>query len=342
MAILGLEKDPSLERGRYSMCTAATYMTKDFYFGRTLDNSFGYEEEVVVTPRRYPFYFRKVNPLLTHHAMIGIAYVCHDFPLYYDAVNEKGLAMAGLNFVDNAVYNDVQWKKDNIAQFEFIPWVLGQCASVRDARKLLASVNLIKTPFCDDLPAAQLHWLIADRDEAITVESVQDGLKVYDNPLGILTNNPAFPEQLFHLNNYMALSCKPPQNLFSSKLELKAYSLGMGAFGLPGDLSSQARFVRAAFTKMNSRSGDSESESVGQFFHILGSVSQPRGCCETEEGDCEITLYTSCCNVDKGIYYYTSYDNHQISAVNMCKVNLDKSFLARYPLIHGEQIRRQN
>ncbi len=324
------------------MCTAATYMTKDFYFGRTLDNCSSYEEEIVVTPRRYPFYFRKTPPLMNHYAMIGIAYVCQDFPLYYDAANEKGLAIAGLNFVDNAVYNDIDLKKDNIAQFELIPWILGQCSSVKDACRLLASINLTNTPFSGDLPPAELHWLIADRNGAVTVESVQDGLKIYDNPPGILTNNPPFPEQLFQLNNYMALSCKPPQNHFSSKLSLKTYSLGMGAFGLPGDLSSQARFVRAAFTKMNSRSGTSESDSVSQFFHILGSVCQPRGCCETDEGKCEVTLYTSCCNVDKGVYYYTSYDNHQISAVDMYRENLENSSLVQYPLIHGEQIRRQN
>ena len=116
----------------------------------------------------------------------------------------------------------------------------------------------------------------------------------------------------------------------------------MGGMGLPGDLSSQSRFVRVAFTKMNSLSGDSESDSVSQFFHILGSVDQQRGCCELGSGEYEITLYTSCCNADKGIYYYTTYDNHQITAVNMHKEKLDKETLARYPLIRGEQIRLQN
>lgn len=112
--------------------------------------------------------------------------------------------------------------------------------------------------------------------------------------------------------------------------------------GLPGDLSSQSRFVRAAFVKLNSVSGDSESESVSQFFHILGSVEQQRGCCEAENGRYEITLYTSCCNASRGIYYYTTYGNRQITAVDMYQENLDSSRLIRYPLIQGEQIRRQN
>ena len=116
----------------------------------------------------------------------------------------------------------------------------------------------------------------------------------------------------------------------------------MGAIGLPGDLSSISRFIRAAFVKMNSVSGDLESESISQFFHILGSVNQQKGCCETGNGKYEVTIYTSCCNASKGIYYYTTYENHQITAVDMMKENLDGNCILQYPLILGEQIRWQN
>ena len=229
-----------------------------------------------------------------------------------------------------------------MAQFEFIPWILGQCATVQEAKALLKRINLVKTPFSKELPLAQLHWMMADREEAITVESVKDGIKVYSNPVGVLTNNPPFDEQMFQLNQYMHISPKAPENLFSDKLPLYAYSRGMGALGLPGDLSSQSRFVRAAFVKMNSVSGDSEAESVSQFFHILGAVDQQRGCCAVGDGQYEVTLYTSCCNADKGIYYYTTYENHQITAVNLYKERLDGTQLVRYPLIQGEQIKMQN
>lgn len=324
------------------MCTAATYKTKDFYFGRTLDYEFSYGEEIVITPRNYCFSFRHAGEMCSHYAMIGMAHVAGDYPLYYDAINEKGLGMAGLNFVGNADYKDVTRSWDNIAQFEFLPWILGQCATVEEAKELLKRTVLVKTPFSERFPSSQLHWLIADRSGAITVESTKSGLHVYDNPAGVLTNNPPFEEQLFHLNNYMNLSPKEPVNRFSAGLPLKTYSRGMGALGLPGDLSSQSRFVRAAFVKMNSVSGESEPESVSQFFHILGAVDQQRGCCELENGKYEMTIYTSCCNADKGIYYYTTYENHQISAVDMHKENLDGCSVIRYPLITGEQIRWQN
>lgn len=324
------------------MCTAATYKTKDFYFGRTLDYEFSYGDEVTVTPRNFPLVFRNTGEISSHYAIIGMAFVSDCYPLYYDAINEKGLGMAGLNFVGNAKYNKAKEGRDNIAQFEFIPWILSQCSNVGEAKTLLDKINLTDTPFSPQLPVAQLHWIIADRDGAITIEATESGLNIYDNPAGVLTNNPPFNEQMFMLNNFMNLSPKQPKNLFSSKLPLTTYSRGMGALGLPGDLSSQSRFVRVAFTKMNSLSGDSESESVSQFFHILGSVDQQRGCCEVEEGKYEITLYTSCCNADKGIYYYTTYDNHQITAVDMHREDLDGNSIVRYPLIKGEQIKMQN
>lgn len=324
------------------MCTAATYTTKDFYFGRTLDYDFSYGDAVAVTPRRYPFRFRSMGILEEHYAIIGMAHVEEEYPLYHDAVNEKGLGMAGLNFVGNAKYGTWVRDKDNVAAYELIPWILCQCSTVQEVRALFERINITDEPFSQKLPVAQLHWMISDRNESITVEAVESGIRIHDNPIGIMTNNPPFEEQLFQLNNFMALSPKAPVNHFCDKLNLQTYSRGMGAIGLPGDLSSQSRFVRAAFVKMNSISGDSEAESVSQFFHILGSVDQPRGCCVLEDGQCEITIFTSCCNADKGIYYYTTYGNHQITAVDMHRENLDSSGLITYVPIEGEQIRMQN
>ncbi|MGN0601764.1 MAG: choloylglycine hydrolase [Oscillospiraceae bacterium] len=324
------------------MCTAATYKTKDHYFGRTLDYEYSYDERVVIAPRNYPFNFRKAKAMNSHYAFIGMAYIAENYPLYYDATNEKGLSMAGLNFVGNADYKPEAEGADNIAPFEFIPWVLGQCATVSEAKSILSRLNLVNINFSDELPLASLHWIISDRESSITVESVKDGLKIYDNPIGILTNNPPFDMQMFNLSNYLNLSTEKAENNFSDKIDLAPYSRGMGALGLPGDLSSASRFVKVAFTKLNSVSGDSESESISQFFHILGSVTQQRGCVHMGGEQYEITIYTSCCNTDKGIYYYTTYENSQISGVDMHKENLDSDELISYPLTTGQQINMQN
>lgn len=324
------------------MCTAANYTAKDHYFGRNLDLEFSYNETVTVTPRNFTFAFRKAPELKTHHAIIGVATVADGYPLYYDASNEKGLSMAGLNFPDNADYKPELQGKTNITPFEFIPWILGQFESIEEVKNALRDMNLVNIPFSKEFPLSPLHWIISDRNESITVESVKDGLKVYDNPVGVLTNNPTFDIQLFNLNNYMSLSPDPPENLFSKNLKFDTYSRGMGAIGLPGDLSSMSRFVKATFTKMNSVSGESESEAVSQFFHILGSVVQQRGCAQVGGGKYEITIYSSCCNTSKGIYYYKTYENSQVTAVDMHKENLDGSELASYSLVKDQQIHMQN
>lgn len=324
------------------MCTAITYKTKDFYFGRTLDYDFSYGEQITVSPRNFPLQFRRKETLLQHYAIIGMAHIAQNYPLYYDAVNEKGLGMAGLNFVGNAKYCPATEGKDNIASFELIPWILAQCATVAEAKRLLDRINLTDDAFSEQLPPAQLHWIIADKDEAITVESVTDGLHLYPNPAGVLANNPSFDQQMLALTNYMQLSPADPQNRFSQSLDLKPYSRGMGALGLPGDLSSQSRFVRAAFTKLNSVCDGTETGSISQFFHILDTVSQTRGCCLLESGKYEITIYTSCCNASRGIYYYTTYDNRQISAVDMHREDLNGKQLIGYPLMFTQEIRMQN
>ena len=271
-----------------------------------------------------------------------MAHIQDDYPLYYDAVNEKGLCIAGLNFVGNAVYPPVTRGVASVAQYALIPWLLGTCANIAEARSALARVVIDGTPFAPELPCAQLHRLVAGRSGCIAVEATADGLHVYDDPAGVLTNNPPFPQQLFNLNNYMALSPRQPENRFSGALGLHCYSRGMGALGLPGDLSSMSRFVRAAFTKLNAVSDDTEQGSVSQFFHILGAVEQQRGCCEVADGQYERTIYTSCCNAHSGVYYYSTYDNRCLTAVDLHRENLDSSALITYPLITEQQILWQN
>ncbi len=351
------------------MCTAVTWKTKDHYFGRNLDLEYSYEETVTITPRNYGFSFRKMPERAKHYAMIGMAYVVEDYPLYYDAVNEKGLAMAGLSFPDYAFYQPEVPGKDNITPFEFIPWILGQCADLKDAKMLLQNINLLKEDFSQKLPLSPLHWIIADRYGAVTVEAVREGLRVYQNTVGVLTNNPPFDYHMANLSNYLHLSAGPQVRRFAGegnlwvqegkgdhgrlpvepyshgreavKLPAEPYSHGMGAIGLPGDLSSASRFVKAAFTRLNSRSGDRETESVSQFFHILGSVEQQRGCSVLEDGSCEITVYSSCCNTDRGIYYYTTYDNRQITGVDMHGHGVDGSKLICYPLRKEQSIQME-
>ena len=311
------------------MCTAICYRSNASYFGRNLDLDRGYGEGVVITPRNYEIKMRCEKPLKSHYAMIGMATVVDDFPLYYEATNEKGLSMAGLNFPENAVYLGFAEERDNVTPFELIPWILAQCACVDEAKALLAKINLVNICFSDQLPLSPLHWMISDKKCSIVAEPLKDGLRIYDNPFEVLTNNPPFEYHCTNVSNYMGLSTGHLSSQFGKRIPMKNYSLGMGALGLPGDFSSASRFIRAFFVKENSASERNEKSNVNQFFHILNSVAMPKGCVRSANGF-EYTRYSSCCNADSGIYYYTTYDELEIRAINMHDVDLNKSCLYSY------------
>lgn len=323
------------------MCTAISLNAMGHYFGRNLDLDHSYNESVVITPRNYPFLFRRMSKIDRHYGMVGMAARVDGYPLYYDATNECGLSMAGLNFPGNAVYWSEQSNKDNITPFEFIPWILCQCVSVDEARKLLGRMNLVNIAFNDAIPLTDLHWIISDAHSSIVVESGKYGLQVYENTVGVLTNNPDFPYHMRNLMNYAALSPCAPDNHLIQHTDLKLDSLGMGAIGLPGDSTSQSRFVRAVYGKVNSESDKTEHASVSRFFHILDSVSVINGCVKNNRKNHK-TIYSSCCNTQKGIYYYKTYDNSQISAVTMGNVDLDSSEIIPFSLITEQQIYYQN
>ena len=308
------------------MCTAICYRSNASYFGRNLDLDRVYGESVVITPRNYEIKMRCEKPLKSHYAMIGMATVVENYPLYYEATNEKGLSMAGLNFPENAVYFGFAEEKDNVTPFELIPWILAQCACVDEAKALLEKINLVNIDFNEQLPLSPLHWMISDKKRSIVAEPLKDGLRIYDNPFEVLTNNPPFEYHCTNVSNYMGLSAGLSTSQFRERIPVKNYSLGMGAMGLPGDYSSASRFVRALFVKENSASEHDEKSNVNQFFHILNSVAMPRGCVRSAEGF-EYTRYSSCCNADSGIYYYTTYDELKIRAINMHDADLNQSNL---------------
>lgn len=313
------------------MCTAVSVILKDHYFGRNLDLEYHYNEEVVITPRNYPYFFRGLSTVETHYAIIGIATVIDNYPLYYDAVNEYGLAIAGLNFPGNAVYHNKMVNCTNVTPFELIPYILCQCKNVSQARQLLKNVNLYNKPFQKDLPLTPLHWIISDSNSSIVVEPLKEGLQIYENKIGVLSNNPPFDYHQYNIANYMTLSSSVPENSISGDVELIPYSRGMAAIGLPGDLSSASRFVRAAFVKLNSVQFDTEEENAEQFFHILSSVEQQAGCVRLKDGNVR-TVYSGCCNTNTGVYYYKTYLNSRITAVHMHKEDLNATQLKRFAM----------
>ena len=302
---------------KWFMCTCITFENGAFYFGRNLDLDVSFGEHVVIMPRRFPLRFTGLPVLKEHYAMIGMAAAPEKFPLYAEAVNEKGLCMAGLNFPDNAVYRKEEAGMFNAASFEMIPWILGSCGSVEEAAELLENTCVTDAAFSAGMPPAPLHWMLADCRKCLVLEPVRTGLNILDNPIGVLTNNPPFEYHRWNLNQYLNLQAAPAVNRFAAGLELKPCSQGVGAAGLPGDASSVSRFIRAAFLKWNSVSGSTEEENVSQFFHILDGVSMVRGSVVTPRGTWDITTYSCCVNAGRGIYYYKTYEDSRIRRIDM-------------------------
>ena len=329
------------------MCTCITYRNGDFYFGRNLDLEHDFGERVVITPRNFTLKFKDMPSVEEHYAMIGMASSENSYPLYTEAVNEKGLCAAGLNFPHSAFYNEFEADKKNVAQYELIPWILSQCSSVEETKDLIDDLNVIGSAFAENIPAAPLHWMIADRNKSMVIESVNEGVQVYDNPYGVLTNEPPFSYYREHLNLYGNLRADAPAGVFfgnsketmnENSPKLRIYGEGLGAVGLPGDYSPVSRFVKAAFLKWNSFSHKDEISNVSQFFHILDSVAMVKGSVITEKGEYDITLYSCCVNADKGVYYYKTYENSRIQAVDLYKENLEDDKLKIFELIRGQDI----
>lgn len=324
------------------MCTCIDFKTKDTYFGRNLDLEYRFGEKVAVTPRNYEFALKNGSVIHTKYALIGMATVMESYPLYAEASNEKGLSMAGLYFPGNAHFFEEGSEKLNLTPYELIPYFLGLYETVAELKPLLQNLNITNIPFAENLPVTELHWMISDGTECIVIEQMKDGLHMYENPVGVLTNNPPFPYHLMNLNSFSNLTPRFEDSRFADKLNLVQYGQGMGAIGLPGDASPASRFVRAVFHKWNSVCGVDEESSVTQFFHIMDSVAMVQGATVTKEGKNDITTYSCCINTSKGIYYYKTYTNNQITAIHMNEEEMCKTTLSVYELVEKQQIRYEN
>ena len=320
------------------MCTALHMKGNGCFFGRTLDLEYSYGEEVIITPRDFCLEFLHEKSTKHHLAIIGVGCVVDGMPLYYDAANEAGLAAAGLNFPHNAVYYPEKQGCSNIASFEVIPFVLSRCKTVKEAKQLFQNTCITPEDFSKTLQSTPLHWIVADKDESIVIESTQDGLFVYDNPFGVLTNNPPFPQQLTRLSDYAHLSSRDPVNTLSPETPLPSYSRGMGGIGLPGDFSSFSRFARAVFLSNPATPSPDRAGEISRFFHIMDGVSVPKGAVKTREEKDVLTVYTCCADLLAGTYYFVTHQSRRIRALSLSSVPPDADSLYTVKMAEEEEI----
>ncbi len=312
------------------MCTAISFTSGSHCFGRTLDIEHLYGEAVTVIPRSFKIDYSYGGANDSHYAIIGMATVADGYPLLYDGTNEMGLSIAGLNFSGNAILQEEDSAKRCIAGYELPLVLLAECKSTDEATALIEGAVITGKGF-KGFGAAKLHWMICDKKRAVVLEITSGGMRIHENTVGVMANDPPFDFHMTNLRRYMHLTADEITSSFADGVELTPNSRGAGAIGLPGDYTSESRFVRAAFVKANAKKAISEVATVEQFFHILESVSVPDGCVRLAKAN-ERTEYISCCNTDEGIYYYKTYGNSRIRAVKLHGERLDSELLVSYPI----------
>ena len=286
------------------MCTA---ISDGAIFGRTLDLEYSLGEEIIKTEKGHKFTFIHEGEVISSHEIRGCGIIKNGTSLYYDAANDVGLAMAALNFPNSAKYGIAEKKARTLASFEVIPAVLAICHDLDSAVKYLSDTAISDDSFSEDLPASSLHWMIADKTGCVVLESVEDGIHIYENPYGILTNEPDFPFHKANIARYIHLTKEPPKNTLCPDISLPYLSHGLGAVGLPGDNSSPSRFIRAFYNLKNTLPEEKRGEKINRFFHIAATVSQPNGTSYTPGGKPIKTVYTVCYDLENGEIHLRKY-----------------------------------
>lgn len=320
------------------MCTGIRFTDRygNMFFGRNLDWSTSYGEQVVVTPREYlrkwafgpkgeaAFDVRSAEYVgePNDHAIIGMGIVAENIPLYFDCANEAGLAVAGLNFPGYAQYEESSVAdKVNVAAYEFPLWVASKFDSVDQVEAALPNVAIVAKPVNEKYPVSMLHWLIGDGSRSIVVEYAADGMHVHRNEVDVLTNQPDFRWHRENLRNYISLTSRFPKPVMWHDAELTAYGSGSGMRGVPGDYYSPSRFVRAAYLNANYPAKKSEGQNVLRLFHTLGGVAMAEGAAQMDNGFFEKTVYTGGYSANTRTYYFNTYDDPAIKYVSLADVD---------------------
>jgi len=313
------------------MCTGVRFSDDqgNLYFGRNLDWSTGYGQKVVITPRGYKYKSAFLGEMANSPAIIGMAIIEENVPLYFDCANEYGLGVAGLNFPGYASYAPSAIDgKTNVAAYEFPLWLALNFKTVDEVEKVLPNVAIVAKPINEKYPVSQLHWLIGDAKRSIVVEYTEKGMEVFKNDVDILTNQPGYGWHKENLRNYMNLFPQMPKEVrWGEKARMTAFGSGSLMRGLPGDYYAPSRFVRVAYLNTHYPAQSDEASNVSRLFHTLTGVAMIDGAAEMTDGNYEKTVYTGGYSSATKTYYYNTYEDPAIKAIAMKDYDLDSAKL---------------
>lgn len=311
-------------------CSSITFVTKDnkHLIGRTYDEFGGSENQVLFLPKDYTVFLQNgdTEGIPAKYSVLGMG-VINTFrfigihtPILTDAMNTNGLMCTVLYYPHFAQYDTNSGAKYQVNPVFFPYFLLAECATVEEVVELLKDVNLTTEKIVEgeDMP---LHFMITDKTgESVVIEPDAGGITVHRNSMGVLTNSPNYEWHKTNLRNYINITDTPKNPQIINGYEIEELGEGTGGLGIPGDYTPVSRFVRVAFYKHYSPQPENEIQAVTQMFHVFSAVDIPEGAVKVNDTLSEYTLYMSAMCAESLTYYYSSYENRRITAIDLNKI----------------------
>lgn len=301
-------------------------------YGRTMEFGFELESRALVIPRQYKLSSTGPDgkPALSwtgKYAAVGLNAL--GITALVDGLNEKGLAGGVLYFPGFAGYADPARADPakSLAPWDFLTWALTNYATVAEVKAAVSDIAVIAVVQEALKIAPPLHYTLHDATGAsIVIEPIDGALKVYDNPLGVMTNSPSFDWHLTNLGNYVKLSATNAAPLQIGGETIPPLGQGSGLLGIPGDPTPPSRFVRALGYTLSAAKQPDGPESVRLAEHILNNFDIPKGWVRDGE-QLEYTQWSSVADLTNRVYYVKTYDDPVLRSIDLDRFDLDAGAL---------------
>lgn len=331
---------------RLDACTGITLKAKDgaVVFGRTMEwGSFDLKSRLVVVPRGYEYKSHLEDGKFgktwkTVYGAVGLDAVEKD--LIADGMNEKGLAVNVFyhpGFAEYAKF-DAAKADDTLGSLDLCQYLLTTCATVDEAKKAVAAVNVVGVLEPAIGIAPPVHLIVTESSgQSIVIEFTKGRTVIHEAPLGVVTNAPNYDWHETNLRNYINLSQVALPDKKIGELNFKPLGGGSGMIGLPGDHTPPSRFVRAVAFAKTARPTDTGTETMYEMFRILDGFNLPLGAAEGEgavktKGLRSSTCWTTAYDTKNLVMHYHTMHNRRVRQVDFKKIDFTAKDLLRLPL----------
>ncbi len=337
-------------------CTGIRLTAEDgsVVHARTLEFAVDLHSDVIMVPRGYARTGTTPDgkpglPWKAKYASVGANGV--GLPFIFDGFNEKGMAVGTFYFPGTVGYMPYQSSDagKTVAQWEVGSYLLESFATVDEVREGIGKIVVPSVVFEAWKFAPPVHYVVHDASgKSIVIEYVGGKLNVYDDPLGVITNSPAFDWQMTNLRNYVNFSFSNVAPVKLGTVTLAPFGQGSGMLGIPGDFTPPSRFVRAVAFSQSAFASKTGEDAVLEAFHLLNNFDIPKGAAREQEKDehgntlADYTLWTAASDLKAKRYYFRTYDSSQIRMVDLMKMNLDGKNLVTISMKGNEIIQPMN